>query len=223
MGGLARRSRRRHSISMGYETFDDIAERIRGLAAPGLIAIDGLPVSGKSTLADFLSKRLELDAVYLDDFVLPERLWPADRQPAFPFGYIRYADFMAAVVSLATSGAPSSTPSTGRVATSRRPIVRSSSTALSSSRVAPASIRRFAATTPCESLSTATGRRPSRRQRPGAWATGERSGGTGSCRRWTSTSPPTPPNVPMCMLLAAVLAIRGWSEPESPVKSGSRH
>ena len=111
---------------MGYETFDDIAERIRDLAAPGLIAIDGLPVSGKSTLADFLSKRLELDAVYLDDFVLPERLWPTDRQPAFPFGYIRYADFMAAVVSLATSGRAEFHPfdwASGNVAEAHRTVV----------------------------------------------------------------------------------------------------
>lgn len=89
---------------MTYATFDDIADLVAGLDAPALVAIDGLPVSGKSTLADFLCRRLELDAVYLDDFVLPQRLWPSDRQPAFPFGYIRYADFMAAVVSLATSG-----------------------------------------------------------------------------------------------------------------------
>ena len=40
-----------------------------------LVAIDGLPVSGKSTLADRLAHELGAAIVYLDDFVRPEAEW----------------------------------------------------------------------------------------------------------------------------------------------------
>lgn len=68
------------------------------------IAIDGLPVSGKSTLADRLEQAIGAQTIYLDDFVRPETEWRGTALPAFPFPYIRYADFLDAVTSLARDG-----------------------------------------------------------------------------------------------------------------------
>ena len=71
-------------------------------ARPGrrLLAIDGLPVSGKSTLADRLEAELGATIVYLDDFVRPEAEWRGKVGPAFPFPYIRYDEFSQAVMTL---------------------------------------------------------------------------------------------------------------------------
>ena len=66
-----------------------------------LIAIDGLPVSGKSTLAERFETTLGAQCVYLDDFVKPESRWPSRTIPAFPFEYIRYDEFLAAVRTIA--------------------------------------------------------------------------------------------------------------------------
>jgi uridine kinase len=67
----------------------------------GLVAIDGLPVSGKSTLADRLEAELDTRILYLDDFVLPESQWRGVARPAFPFPYMRYDEFSQAVMALA--------------------------------------------------------------------------------------------------------------------------
>jgi uridine kinase len=56
---------------------------------PPLIAIDGLPCSGKGTLVAKLKERVDLDCIELDDFVLPEEHWRSLNQPAFPFQFIR--------------------------------------------------------------------------------------------------------------------------------------
>jgi uridine kinase len=69
-----------------------------------LVAIDGLPLAGKSTLADRLALALGTESVRLDDFVKPEAEWRSHDQPSFPFDYIRYDEFVAAVSGLATSG-----------------------------------------------------------------------------------------------------------------------
>jgi hypothetical protein len=50
---------------------------------PSLIAIDGLPCSGKSTITNRLAQRLELECVHLDEFVLPENDWPPNIKPPF--------------------------------------------------------------------------------------------------------------------------------------------
>ena len=50
-----------------------------------LVAIDGLPVSGKSSLAGRLEAELGATIVYLDDFVRPEAEWRGKVAPAFPF------------------------------------------------------------------------------------------------------------------------------------------
>ena len=67
----------------------------------GLVAIDGLPVSGKSTLAERLENELGAVTVYLDDFVRPESEWRGVVTPVFPFPYFRYGEFLATVATLA--------------------------------------------------------------------------------------------------------------------------
>jgi uridine kinase len=81
--------------------FDAAVDLVRDRPDFHLIAIDGLPVSGKSTLATRLETELGLECIYLDDFVRPEAEWRGRIGPGFPFEYIRYDDFMAAVRSLA--------------------------------------------------------------------------------------------------------------------------
>ena len=80
--------------------FDAAVQQVRLMGA-GLVAIDGLPVSGKSTLAQRLEDELGASVLYLDDFVRPESEWRSGAQPCFPFAYFRYDDFMAAVRDLA--------------------------------------------------------------------------------------------------------------------------
>ena len=66
-----------------------------------LLAIDGLPVSGKSTLAERLETELGAQIVYLDDFVRPESEWRGTAKPAFPFPYVSYDTFLETVKTLA--------------------------------------------------------------------------------------------------------------------------
>ncbi|RYE53389.1 MAG: hypothetical protein EOP20_13470, partial [Hyphomicrobiales bacterium] len=70
-----------------------------------LVGVDGLPVSGKSTLADRLVKEFGAEIIYLDDFVLPQDEWQNSTQPGFPFPYIRHEAFFAAVETLVATGA----------------------------------------------------------------------------------------------------------------------
>lgn len=70
-----------------------------------LVAIDGLPVSGKSTLAERFETELGAACMYLDDFVRPEAQWRSRAVPAFPFEYIRYDEFLDAVTTLARGDA----------------------------------------------------------------------------------------------------------------------
>lgn len=87
----------------------DAAEVERRLAAapalPRLIAIDGAPLSGKSTLAERLAARFGWPILGFDDFYLPEPDWPADIAPAFPFPFFRRDEFRAAVMGLKRDGA----------------------------------------------------------------------------------------------------------------------
>lgn len=79
--------------------FDAALAPLRGKA--GLVAIDGLPVSGKSTLAERFARELSAVTIYLDDFVRPQNEWRGVVAPAFPFPYIRYDAFLATVTTLA--------------------------------------------------------------------------------------------------------------------------
>jgi uridine kinase len=72
--------------------------------APRLIAVDGLPLSGKSTLATRLARRFGWAVLEFDDFYLPADGWPSDIAPAFPFPFFRQGEFRAALRSLRRSG-----------------------------------------------------------------------------------------------------------------------
>jgi hypothetical protein len=50
-----------------YATLEDVVTLIDSGVQPPLIAIDGLPCSGKSTTVDRLRGHVELDCIYLDD------------------------------------------------------------------------------------------------------------------------------------------------------------
>lgn len=105
--------------------FDAAVALVASRPGARLIAIDGLPVSGKSTLADRLETELGAQCLYLDDFVRPEAEWRGHIGPAFPFEYIRYAEFIAAVQALArreTIHIPLYDWSTGRVGDDHREV-----------------------------------------------------------------------------------------------------
>ena len=82
----------------------EAGEAISEASGARLIAIDGLPVSGKSTLADLMIEALGAEVIYLDDFVKPEAEWRGRVGPAFPFHYIRYDEFLGAVQALRQNG-----------------------------------------------------------------------------------------------------------------------
>jgi len=99
--------------------FDEVAARLRNrIESAQLIAIDGLPVSGKSTLATRLAATFDLDILGVDDFVLPRRQRTKDMAPAFPFPYFRIDAFRKAVEDLHSTGTCSYLPfdwKTGRI------------------------------------------------------------------------------------------------------------
>lgn len=74
-----------------------------GLPRP-LIGIDGLPCAGKTTLAFRLREIYGFEILQVDEFLRPEAEWP-NRRPGFPFPYLRYDEFLQAVISLAETGA----------------------------------------------------------------------------------------------------------------------
>src|SRR6516164_501377 len=82
--------------------FQEVVGRVTQRPGLRLVAIDGLPLAGKSTLADRVAVAAGAECIRLDDFVKPEAEWRSHDQPSFPFDYIRYGEFMAAVVGLAT-------------------------------------------------------------------------------------------------------------------------
>jgi uridine kinase len=98
------------SVMPKHATVEDVITMIKSGVRPPLIAVDGLPCSGKSTMVDRLKNHIELDCIYLDDFVLPEGDWPSEMGPAFPFAYIRYDEFLDAVAALASAGTCSFRP-----------------------------------------------------------------------------------------------------------------
>jgi len=68
---------------------------------PLIIAIDGRPGSGKTTLAVNLEKALKAQTIYLDEFFIPQAQWPTDQTPRFPFFYFRYEEFVNGIKALA--------------------------------------------------------------------------------------------------------------------------
>lgn len=67
-----------------------------------LIGIDGRPGSGKTTLIAELEKALTVQTIYLDEFFIPQRDWPHDQSPRFPFFYFRYQEFIDGIKALAS-------------------------------------------------------------------------------------------------------------------------
>lgn len=72
------------------------------LSSP-LIGIDGLPCAGKTTLAFRLREIYGFEILQVDEFLRPEADWPS-RKPGFPFPYLRYDEFLQAVIRLAETG-----------------------------------------------------------------------------------------------------------------------
>jgi uridine kinase len=92
-------------------TFDQAESQLRDrILAAEMIAIDGLPLSGKTTLADRLANALGLDVFGFDDFVLPRPQRPVGVEPSYPFPYFRTAEFRDAVRSLKRQGTCSYRP-----------------------------------------------------------------------------------------------------------------
>lgn len=86
-------------------SFDEIAQMLAALPLSAeLIAIDGLPCSGKTTLADRLASEFGFATMGIDDFNLPLSDWPADIQPAFPFPFVRIEAFRDSVRALKRDG-----------------------------------------------------------------------------------------------------------------------
>ena len=85
-------------------TFDEVIAFVGQRPQLRLLAIDGLPLAGKTTLADRLAAAIGGACVFLDDFIKSEREWRWRDRPSFPFDYIRYDEFMGAVVRLALDG-----------------------------------------------------------------------------------------------------------------------
>ena len=85
-------------------TAEEVVARLSRMVDPPLIAIDGLPCSGKSTLAEQLQAAHGFECLYLDDFIRPKEEWLSKSKPAFPFEYIRYDEFLAAIATLAATG-----------------------------------------------------------------------------------------------------------------------
>jgi hypothetical protein len=82
-------------------TFDEVVALIASQPKPLLVAIDGLPLSGKTTLAQRVIEELGAECLALDDLVRPEAEWSSRDKPSFPFDFVRYDEFVDAVRSLA--------------------------------------------------------------------------------------------------------------------------
>ena len=65
-------------------TFNEVVALVGSRPKPLLVAIDGLPLSGKTTLALRLIKELGAECLGLDDLVRPEAEWPSRDKPSFP-------------------------------------------------------------------------------------------------------------------------------------------
>ena len=85
-------------------SFDEMIAFVSRRPQPRLLAVDGLPLAGKTTLADRLAAAVGGACVSLDDFIRPEREWRWRDRPSFPFDFIRYDEFAGAVRGLATAG-----------------------------------------------------------------------------------------------------------------------
>ncbi len=85
-------------------SFDEVAALMETLPlSADMIAIDGLPLAGKSTLAQRLVETFGFGLISIDDFVRPEEDWSSAR-PAYPYPYFRNEEFAAALQALRGEG-----------------------------------------------------------------------------------------------------------------------
>ncbi len=84
--------------------FEEVIAWATALSPFRMVGIDGLPLAGKSTLADRLAAAVGAQCLRLDDFIKVEEEWCSRDRPSFPFDYIRYDEFMTAVRELAATG-----------------------------------------------------------------------------------------------------------------------
>lgn len=85
-------------------SFDEVAALLETLPlSADMIAIDGLPLAGKSTLAERLVSEFGLGLISVDEFVRPEEDW-SGAAPAYPFPYFRNEEFAAALRALRHEG-----------------------------------------------------------------------------------------------------------------------
>ncbi len=77
-----------------FPTFDALEAHLRTRPLDdAMIAIDGLPCSGKSTLAAKLAAARGWDVLAIDDFNRPLADWRPGARAAFPFPFLRHAEF----------------------------------------------------------------------------------------------------------------------------------
>ncbi len=90
-------------MQKNINSFQSLLNELEPLAQyrPLLIGIDGRPCAGKTTLTMELADALNAQTIYLDEFFIPQKLWPKDAKPAFPFFYFRYNEFLEGVKTLA--------------------------------------------------------------------------------------------------------------------------
>jgi uridine kinase len=95
-----------------------------------VVAIDGLPLSGKSTIAVQVQAALGVAVLSFDDFFLPRAAWPVAMAPGFPFPFFRMEEFRRVVQALRIEGHASYRPydwATQRIAREARTVDRSRS------------------------------------------------------------------------------------------------
>jgi uridine kinase len=84
-------------------TPDALVTHLRALdLKDGLIAIDGWPCSGKSTLAKRICEAFGWDCLEVDDFSRPPHEWVGHAAPGYPFPFFRHDAFAAALDDLLT-------------------------------------------------------------------------------------------------------------------------
>lgn len=86
-------------------TFDEVMGLFDALPlSADIIAFDGLPLAGKSTLAMRLVEDYGFGFISLDDFVKPRDEWPSEITPAYPFPFVRNDELLAAIRALRDEG-----------------------------------------------------------------------------------------------------------------------
>lgn len=109
--GLILRKRAAKMATEKHLGFQDVIELVAARrGSPCLVAIDGLPLSGKSTLATEIEGALGIPPVGIDGFFLPRDLWPPHIGPALPFPFFRMEAFFSFVRELADTGRASYFP-----------------------------------------------------------------------------------------------------------------